>query len=46
MTITLPADLLRETLRFASAEATTPNKLIEEALRQYLMSHRWQRLRQ
>jgi hypothetical protein len=33
MTITLPADLLRETVRFASAEATTPNKLIEEALR-------------
>jgi metal-responsive CopG/Arc/MetJ family transcriptional regulator len=46
MTIMLPADLLRETVRFASAEATTPNKLIEEALRQYLMSHRWQRLRQ
>lgn len=45
MTITLPADLLRETVRFASAEAITPNKLIEEALRQYLMSHRWQRLR-
>lgn len=45
MTITLPADLLRETVRFASAEATTPNKLIEEALRQYLTSHRWERLR-
>jgi metal-responsive CopG/Arc/MetJ family transcriptional regulator len=46
LTVTLPADLLRETMRFASAEATTPNKLIEEALRQYLTSHRWQRLRQ
>lgn len=46
MTITLPADLLRETVRFASAKATTPDKLIEEALRQYLTSHRWQRLRQ
>lgn len=46
LTVTLPADLLRETVRFASAEATTPNKLIETALRQYLTSHRWQRLRQ
>ena len=46
LTVTLPADLLRETMRFASAEATTPNKLIEQALRQYLTSHRWQRLRQ
>lgn len=46
MTISLPADLLRETVRFASAESTTPNKLIEDALRQYLTSHRWQRLRQ
>jgi metal-responsive CopG/Arc/MetJ family transcriptional regulator len=45
MTITLPADLLRDTVRFASAEATTPNKLIEDALRQYLSSHRWVRLR-
>jgi metal-responsive CopG/Arc/MetJ family transcriptional regulator len=45
MTITLPADLLRDTVRFASAEATTPNKLIEEALRQYLTLHRWERLR-
>lgn len=46
LTVTLPADLLRETMRFANAEATTPNKLIEDALRQYLTSHRWQRLRQ
>lgn len=46
LTVTLPADLLRETMRFASAEATTPNKLIEDALWQYLTSHRWQRLRQ
>jgi len=45
MTISLPVDLLRETVRFASAEATTPNKLIAEALRQYLTSHRWLRLR-
>jgi len=27
MTILLPADLLRDTVRFASEEATTPNKL-------------------
>ena len=46
LTISLPANLLRETVRLASAEATTPNKLIEAALRQYLTSHRWQRLRQ
>lgn len=46
LTVTLPADLLRETVRLASAEATTPNQLITAALRQYLTSHRWQRLRQ
>lgn len=46
LTVTLPANLLRETLRFASAETTTPNMLVETALRQYLTSHRWQRLRQ
>ena len=46
LTITLPANLLREAVRFASAEATTPNKVFEAALRQYLTSHRWQRLRQ
>jgi metal-responsive CopG/Arc/MetJ family transcriptional regulator len=46
LTVTLPPDLLREAMRFASTEATTPNKLIEAALRQYLTSHRWQRLRQ
>lgn len=46
MTISLPDDLLRETRRLASAEATTPGKLVERALREYLASHRWQRLRQ
>ena len=46
MTITLPADLLREAQRVASVEATTPAKLVELALRQYLTSHRWQHLRQ
>ena len=46
LTIALPTDLLRETKRVASVEATTPAKLVEIALRQYLTSHRWQRLRQ
>lgn len=46
MTISLPPDLARETQRIANAEATTPAKLVELALRQYLTSHRWQRLRQ
>ncbi|MFO0701651.1 MAG: hypothetical protein U0236_20705 [Nitrospira sp.] len=46
MTISLPPDLLREAQRVADAEATTPAKLVELALRQYLTSHRWQRLRQ
>lgn len=46
MTISLSADLLRETQRVATVEATTPAKLVEVALRQYLTSHRWQRLRQ
>lgn len=45
MTIVLPNDLVRETKRAASAEATTPTKLVEAALRQYLTSRRWQRLR-
>lgn len=46
MTISLPPDLLREAQRVANVEATTPAKLVEAALRQYLTSHRWQRLRQ
>lgn len=46
MTISLPADLLRETERLASVEAKTTAKLIEEALRQYVTSRRWQQLRQ
>lgn len=45
MTIVLPNDLVRETKRAASAESTTPAKLVEAALRQYLTSRRWQRLR-
>ena len=46
MTISLPANLLRETERLASAEAKTTTKLIEDALRQYVTSRRWQYLRQ
>jgi predicted transcriptional regulator len=45
MTISLPSDLLRETQRLATEEATTPAKLVELALRQYLTSRRWQWLR-
>lgn len=45
LTIVLPNDLVRETKRAASAESTTPAKLVEAALRQYLTSRRWQRLR-
>jgi len=46
ITIPLPADLPRETQWVASVETTTPAKLVEVVLRQYLTSHRWQRLRQ
>lgn len=45
MKIVLPSSLARETKRAASAEATTPEKVIEAALRQYLNSSRWRRLR-
>lgn len=46
ITISLPSDLLRETQRLAKEEARTRSDLIREALRQYLVSRRWQRLRQ
>lgn len=46
ITISLPTDLLRETQRAAKEEARTRSDLIREALRQYLASRRWQRLRQ
>jgi CopG family transcriptional regulator / antitoxin EndoAI len=46
ITISLPSDLLRETQRVAREEARTRSELIREALRQYLASRRWQRLRQ
>jgi CopG family transcriptional regulator/antitoxin EndoAI len=46
ITISLPTDLLQETQRVAREEARTRSDLIREALRQYLASRRWQRLRQ
>ena len=46
ITVSLPADLLRETERVAKEETRTRSELIRDALRQYLASRRWQRLRQ
>ena len=46
ITISLPADLLRETERVAKEETRTRSDLIRDALQQYLASRRWQRLRQ
>lgn len=46
ITVSLPEDLLRETQRVAREEARTRSELIRGALRQYLASRRWQRLRQ
>lgn len=46
ITISLPIDLLQETQRVAREEARTRSDLIRDALRQYLASRRWQRLRQ
>ena len=45
ITVSLPLDLLEETQRAARAEARTRTDLIRDALRQYLASRRWQRLR-
>jgi CopG family transcriptional regulator/antitoxin EndoAI len=45
ITISLPADLLDETQRAARQEDRSRSELIREALRQYLASRRWQRLR-
>jgi predicted transcriptional regulator len=46
ITVSLPLDLLQETQRVAQEEARTRTDLICDALRQYLASRRWQRLRQ
>jgi len=45
ITVSLPLDLLEETQRAARDEARTRTDLIRDALRQYLASRRWQRLR-
>lgn len=46
ITVSLPDNLLRETQRVAREESRTRSELIRDALRQYLASRRWQRLRQ
>jgi len=46
ITVSLPLDLLQETQRAAQEEARSRTDLIRDALRQYLASRRWQRLRQ
>ena len=46
ITISLPLDLLQETQRLAREESRTRTDLIRDALRQYLATRRWQRLRQ
>jgi len=46
ITVSLPADLLRETQRVAKEESRTRSDLIRDALQQYLTSRRWRRLRQ
>jgi len=45
ITVSLPLDLLEEAQRAAREEACTRTDLIRDALRQYLASRRWQRLR-
>ena len=46
ITVSLPLDLLQEMQRVALEEARTRPDLIWDALRQYLASRRWQRLRE
>lgn len=46
ITVSLPDDLLLEAQRVARQEARSRSELIRDALRQYLASRRWQRLRQ
>jgi CopG family transcriptional regulator / antitoxin EndoAI len=45
ITVSLPLDLLEEAQRAARDEARTRTDLIRDALRQYLASRRWHRLR-
>ncbi len=46
ITVSLPLNLLQETQRVAREEARTRTDVIRDALQQYLVSRRWQRLRQ
>ena len=46
ITVSLPADLVRETQRVAKEESRTRSDLIRDVLQQYLTSRRWRRLRQ
>lgn len=46
ITISLPLDLLQQTQRLAREESRTRTDLIRDALRQYLATRRWQRLRE
>ncbi|MEW6246199.1 MAG: ribbon-helix-helix protein, CopG family [Nitrospirota bacterium] len=46
ITISLPADILRETERIAREEVRTRTDVIRDALNQYVASRRWRRLRQ
>lgn len=46
ITISLPTNILRETERIAKEEVRTRTDVIRDALNQYVVSRRWQRLRQ
>jgi CopG family transcriptional regulator/antitoxin EndoAI len=46
ITVSLPPGLLRDTERIAKEETRTRSEVIRDALRQYITSRRWQRLRQ
>lgn len=45
ITVSLPTDLLQEAQRAAREDSRSRSELIRDALRQYLASRRWQRLR-
>jgi Arc/MetJ-type ribon-helix-helix transcriptional regulator len=46
ISVSLPANVLREMQRAAREEACTRSDLIRDAIQQYLASRRWWRLRQ
>lgn len=45
-TISLPPAMNRDALQLAQQERRTKSELVREALRAYLVSHRWQALQQ